>query len=75
MEIISKENIVLLVSILGTCAWRLIVTEKLCRPKVECKILKYDWLEHGKFQYNIPFQNALKCLDYECRVDRVCIKA
>lgn len=60
MEIITKENITLLISILGACAWIPIVMDKLRQPKVECKILKCDWLKHGKFQYNIPFENGLK---------------
>lgn len=60
MDIFSKENITLLISVLGACAWIPIVMEKLCRPKIECKILKCDWLEHAKFHYNIPFKQGLR---------------
>jgi len=61
MEIIfTKENIALVVSILGACAWIPFLCEKLRRPKIECKILKYDWLTDSKFQCTIPFENGLQ---------------
>lgn len=60
MKIFTQDNITLLISLLGACAWIPILMEKLHKPKIECKILKCDWLEHGKFQYNIPFENGLK---------------
>lgn len=60
MNIITQDNISFLLSLLGACAWIPIVIEKLRSPKIECKILKCDWLEKGKFQYNIPFGNGLK---------------
>lgn len=60
MEIFTKDNITLFISILGACAWIPILMEMLRRPKIECKILKSDWLENGKFQYDIPFNNGLR---------------
>lgn len=59
MKIFTQDNITLLISLLGACAWIPILMEKLSRPKIECKILKCDWLEHGKFKYNIPFEHGL----------------
>lgn len=56
----TKENVTLMISILGACAWLPILIEKLKKPKIECKILKYDWLTNGKFQYSIPFEDGLQ---------------
>lgn len=58
--IFTKENITLAISILGACAWLPILIEKLRRPKIECKILKYDWLERSNFHYEIPFEGQLR---------------
>lgn len=56
----TKENITLLISILGACAWLPILIDKLRKAKIECKILKYDWLMDSKFQYTIPFEDGLQ---------------
>ena len=40
--IFTKENITLVISVLGACAWIPILIEKLRKPKIECKILKCD---------------------------------
>lgn len=58
--IFTKENITLVISVLGACAWIPILIEKLRKPKIECKILKCDWLTNSKFQYSIPFENGLQ---------------
>lgn len=60
MEVFTKENITMLISLLGACAWIPVITEKLRMPKIECKILSCDWLEQGKFQYLVPFEKELK---------------
>lgn len=60
MVLFTKENITLLISILGACAWLPIIVEKIRKPKIECKILKSDWLEGAKYQYNVPFEKGLQ---------------
>lgn len=58
--VFTKENITLVISLLGACAWIPILIEKLRKPKIECKILKCDWLTNSKFQYRIPFEDGLQ---------------
>lgn len=58
--VFTKENITLLISVLGACAWIPILIEKLRKPKIECKILKCDWLTNSMFQYPIPFEGGLQ---------------
>lgn len=58
--VFMKENITLVISILGACAWLPILIDKLRKPKMECKILKYDWLTESKFQYVMPFEDGLQ---------------
>lgn len=58
--IFTKENITLVISILGACAWLPILIDLLSKPIIECKIRKYDWLTSSKFQYTIPFEGGLQ---------------
>ncbi len=56
----TKENITFMISLIGACAWLPIFIEKLRKPKIECKVLKYDWLTNSKFQHSIPFEDGLQ---------------
>lgn len=59
-ELFTKENITLVISVLGACAWLPVLYEKLQKPRIECKILSYDWLEKSKYHYKIPFEDELQ---------------
>ena len=60
MDFSAKEGITFIISIIGACAWLPILIDKFRKPKIECKILKNDWLETANYIYNVPFGNGVQ---------------
>ena len=56
----GQEILTLLISIIGACAWLPIVFEKIKRPKIECRVLEFNWIKNGVFPSYIPFEDGLK---------------
>lgn len=55
----TKENITLLISILGACAWLPVLFEYFRKPDIACKILAYEYLENGTHEECVPFENNM----------------
>ena len=56
----TKENITLLISILGACAWLPVLFEYFRKPDIVCKILAFDYLENGTHEEEVPFEKERK---------------
>ena len=73
MEWMTKEILTLFISIIGACAWLPIVLEKLRRPKIECKVLEFNWIKNGVFPSYLPFEDGLK-KDYYGNIYLLCMR-
>ena len=60
MNFSAKELMTFIISVIGACAWVPILIDKFRKPKIECKILKNDWLEKANYRYDIPFENGVQ---------------
>ena len=56
----TKENLTLLISILGACAWLPVLFEYFRKPDIACKILAFGYLENSTYEEEVPFEKERK---------------